>query len=429
MQIKHISLTDFRNYARIDVDIPRGPILLVGGNAQGKTSLLEAIYYLATFTSFQASHDRQLVNFHASPQPLAVAKIIASFFRSERSTPPTQGVDIVPPYPTQFSPGEHTLEVRLILQSNGFNNTPRLRKEILLDGIKCKASDAIGAFNAVLFLPHMLRVVEGPPEERRRYLNLLMVQVIPRYARTLTEYNRFLTQRNALLKQLAERQGDIQQLDYWDENLSILGAQLIHARIQTVQALENLASAIHMDISHGKEILRLSYQPSYEPLPDSPHQYQLPIETGIDRTKLTLENIQRGYLKALRNVRREEIARGVTTIGPHRDELRLLSNGIDLGIYGSRGQARTAVLSMKLAEVRWMKDQTGQWPVLLLDEVLAELDPMRRTDLLSLVTQSEQSLLTTTDLELFTPEFVQQSTLWLIHAGQLKEEKRGKHTP
>jgi DNA replication and repair protein RecF len=132
-----------------------------------------------------------------------------------------------------------------------------------------------------------------------------------------------------------------------------------------------------------------------------------------------LEKIQQGFQEALARVRGEEVARGVTTIGPHRDELRFLSNGIDLGTYGSRGQARTAVLSLKLAEVAWMKEKTGQWPVLLLDEVLAELDPERRADLLARLAESEQALLTTTDLDLFEPQFVAGTGQWTVSNGRL----------
>ena len=424
MLLTHISLTDFRNYARLDIEVPHGPIMLVGGNAQGKTSLLEAIYYLATFASFQASHDRQLVNFHANREPVAVAKIFARFNRTEeKTTTPnftsTTSTSLLPS-------GEHSLEVRLILQPNGFNSTPRLRKEILLNGSKRKVSETVGAFNAVLFLPHMLRVVEGPPEERRRYLNLVMVQVLPRYAQLLSEYNRSLTQRNALLKQLSERGGDTNQLDYWDDQLAALGAQLIHSRIHTIQSLELIASGIHNELSRGQEVLRLSYQPAFEPLKIAPNQYELPIDTALDRTGLGIETIQVRFKETLLQKRNVEIARGVTTIGPHRDELRLIGNGIDLGIYGSRGQARTAVLSLKLAEVSWMKEMTGQWPIVLLDEVLAELDPNRRGDLLFHLSQSEQTLLTTTDLDLFTPNFLESATLWYIQSGKLDTRNYGE---
>jgi DNA replication and repair protein RecF len=388
-------------------------VLLVGGNAQGKTSLLEAVYYLATFISFHASHERQLINMTAGREPLAVARIVADFHREPSS----------PNAPIPLGAGTHRLEVRLIQEINGLDNSPRLRKEILLDGVKRKVGEAMGAFNAVLFLPQMVNIVEGPPEERRRYLNLALSQVKPHYAAMHAEYHRVLTQRNALLKALAERTGNGQyaadQLEYWDEQLAQYGAQLIQARIQAVQELERLAARIHRDLTRSQEVLRLDYQPSYDPLPERQGQLALPLKDPVDRSSLPLEKIQRGYIEQLRRLRPEEIARGVTTIGPHRDELRLLSNRIDLGIYGSRGQNRTAVLSLKLAEVAWIKEKSSQWPVLLLDEVLAELDPERRADLLTRLLECEQSLLSTTDMDSFPPSFAQHATIWNIQGGRI----------
>lgn len=406
MYLTHLSLTNFRNFARLDVDFPEGVVLLVGANAQGKTSLLEAIYFLATFVSFQAGSDRELINFLAAREPLAVGRIVAEFCR-----PGSEAI--------QTRPALHRLEARIIQETQLSNGAPRLRKEILLDGIKLKAGEAVGQFNAVIFLPQTLRVIEGPPDERRRYLNLTLAQVIPHYAAHLANYHRVLSQRNALLKQISERGGDPTQLDYWDEQLVASGAFLIHARIQAVRDLERLATLRHHELTQGREILRLSYEPAFDPLPKPTKQIALPVDTPLDRTGIPLSKIQQGFLEALQRARGEETSRGVTTIGPHRDELRFLGNGVDLGTYGSRGQARTAVLALKLAEMNWIKEKTGQSPVLLLDEVLAELDTQRRADLLARVTQSEQALLTTTDLDLFPPEFVHRAVLWRVEAGRL----------
>ncbi len=410
MLLNHLSLTNFRNFARLDIDIPDGPVLLVGSNAQGKTSLLEAIYFLATFTSFHASHDRQLINFIVGKDNLAVARIVADF--SSSADGPAQKLS------TNHS-GMRRLEIRLIQETNGYPAQLRLRKEIILDGVKCKVGEAIGAFNAVLFLPQMMSIVEGSPDERRRYLNLAMGQVVPKFTSYLSEYTQAVSQRNALLKNIYERGGDPFQLDYWDENLAEFGARIIFDRIQTIRQLERLASRIHSELTRTAEILRLSYQPSYDPMPQPEGQFSLPIDTLLDRSSITLDDIRSGFLARLKQTRVEEISRGVTTIGPHRDELRFLANGVDLGVYGSRGQGRTAVLAIKLAEVAWMKEMTGEWPVLLLDEVLAELDPDRRFDLLERLMQSEQSLLTTTDLDLFDPFFVEKAKKWTIQGGRV----------
>ena len=407
MYLTHLSLTNFRNFARLDVDIPQGAVLLVGANAQGKTSLLEAVYYLATFSSFHAGHDRQLINFLAGRDALAVARIVADFQQDA------------------ISARTHRIEVRIIQEANGNTGETRLRKEVLLDGAKGKVAELIGYFNAVLFLPQSLRVIEGAPEERRRYLNMTLSQVVPRYADLLSEYNHALSQRNALLKQLGEFGGDAEQLVYWDELLAAAGAFLIHARIQAIQELEKMAIPIHSEITRDVEILRLAYEPAYDPLPQPQNQYRLPLDSAFDRASISLETIMQGFQESLLRLRSEEIARGMTTIGPHRDDLRFLSNSIDLGVYGSRGQTRTAMLALKLAEVAWMKTRSGQWPVLLLDEVLAELDQDRRSDLIERLAQGEQVMMTTTDLDLFPTELVQRATLWQIQAGRLQGVRSG----
>jgi DNA replication and repair protein RecF len=397
MYLTHLSLTHFRNFARLDIEVPRRTVLLVGRNAQGKTSLLEAVYFLAAFTSFQTHTDRQMVNFVEARQPLAVARLVAEYRRGSSA---------------------HKLELRLILEPTGVNGQ-RLRKEALLDGLKRPLAEVIGHFNAVLFVPQMSLIIEGGPDERRRYLNLALAQATPSYARALSEYAQAISQRNALLKQLGERNGDPEQLQYWDETISRTGAFIMLERIQALRELERLAARIHHRLTRSTEVLRLNYLPAYEPLPRPAGQFALPMSTSLDRSKLSLDEIREGFLQRLKQVRNEEINRGVTTIGPHRDELRFQANSLDLGDYGSRGQIRTALLAIKLAEVEWMRARTGQWPVILLDEVLAELDSQRRDDLLTHLGESEQTLLTTTDLALFNPEFVASATLWQVSDGEI----------
>ncbi|MEW6031023.1 MAG: DNA replication/repair protein RecF [Chloroflexota bacterium] len=399
MYLKRLSLTNFRNFTRLDIDIPRRSVLLVGDNAQGKTSILEAIYFLAALTSFQTNADRQMVNFLEARKSPAVARIVGEYVRGTRS---------------------HKLEVRLILDAVGVGNGQRLRKEILLDGVKKQASDAVGKFSAVVFVPQMSQIIEGGPDERRRYLNLALAQAVPAYAGVLSDYGKAIEQRNALLKALDERGGNSDQLEVWDEALARLGAQIIQWRIAAVQELEKQAARVHLELTHGAEVLRLAYEPAYDPLP----RIALKLDAPTDRSNIPLKDIERGFLDRLRGLRPEEISRGVTTIGPHRDELRFLANQIDLGDYGSRGQIRTALLSLKLAEVSWIKERTTQWPVILLDEVMAELDLQRRADLLKYLTQAEQSLLTATDLHMFTPEFVEDAKAWRVKAGAIQLEEK-----
>jgi DNA replication and repair protein RecF len=400
MHLTHLSLTQFRNFARLDFDVPGGTLLVVGGNAQGKTSILEAIYYLATLTSFHAESDRQLINLLEGRKKLAVARIVAEYGKGNR---------------------KHRLEIRIIKEKTR-NGVERSRKEVLLDGVKKRAREVIGHFNAVLFLPQMMQVIEGAPQDRRHYLNLALSQATPHYATNLSEYRKVLAQRNALLKQLNEQGGDKEQLSFWDERLAKRGAQLIYDRIHAIQELDLIAGRIHHEITRSGEVLRVDYKPAYDPLPTPKGQPAL-LDAPTDRSSVKLEKIRSGFSKRLATLRREEIARGMTTTGPHRDEIHFLSNGIDLGTYGSRGQVRTAMMTMKLAEMAWMQEKTGHWPVLLLDEVLAELDEDRRGDLLKRLARSEQALLTTTDLQLFDPTFVEDWHVWGLEGGVLKPIK------
>ncbi|MFL7814001.1 MAG: DNA replication/repair protein RecF [Anaerolineales bacterium] len=397
MFLTHLSLTDFRIFSRFDQDLTRNALILVGDNAQGKTTLLEAVYYLSALDSFQASNTVDLINFTALQKDLAVGRIVADFTRKD---------------------GDHHLEIRLIrdIASNGNQLT---RKEVLLDGTQRKINDVIGQFNAVMFLPHMLQILTGSPQERRRYLDMTISQVDHQYADTLSEYNKALMQRNALLKQLAERSNGGDQLSYWDEMLTRSGSYLMHSRILAVQELESQAASIHQELTRGTEILRMSYQPSYDPQPNPPGQIELPLDSSRDLSNISLEELRDGFREKTLARREEDIARGVTTLGPHRDDLRFLSNAVDLGNFGSRGQLRTTLLSIKLAEVNWLKDRNGEWPVLLLDEVLAELDDTRRQDLLERLSRTEQALLTTTDLDLFSEGFRKSSGLWKIDQGEL----------
>ncbi len=397
MYLTNLSLTNFRLFSRLDMEVPRRVLLLQGANAQGKTSLLEAIYFMATFTSFHAQSDRQLLNFLATRETLAVSRIIGTYQRGEK---------------------KHKLEVRLIQESNG-NGGARLRKETLLDGVKTPPNQLVGHFSAVIFLPQMTRIIEEGPDERRRYLNLAIAQGDPFFTQTLSEYNNALTQRNALLKMLSEKGGDTGQMDYWDGLIANRGARILRARIAAIRELDQIAAHIHDQLTGSKEVLRLIYQPSYDPLPKPTGQFALPIQTPVNRDNYSLDQIEQGFLQKLTSVRSEEIARGVTTIGPHRDEMRIQSNGIDLTDFGSRGQVRTALLSLKLAEVDWLKQRTAQWPVLLLDEIMAELDVQRRKFLIDYLSDAEQTIMTTTDLHLFPEHFVERCDKWMIENGSV----------
>ncbi len=405
MRVAHLSLTNFRNYTRLEADLPARPLILVGNNAQGKTSLLEAIYYLATASSPHATTDRQLIHWLAlrnDPRPFL--KIVAEVHTAREI---------------------RRVDIRVEVEEVGAAREQRLKKTVLINGLKRRAGDLHGAVNVVLFLPQDMALVEGSPGDRRRYLDTTLCQVDPVYALALGEYGKILSQRNALLKQLQERNGNGNgvELEFWDQELCRHGAMLIAARARALEEIERFAAAIHRELTEGAEHLRLAYQPAFDPLADDTPQIGLGLDVPITRSGVTPESIAQSLREKLEATRRQEIERGMTLIGPHRDDVRFLASGIDLGIYGSRGQGRTAVLSLKLAELAWMTGKVGEPPILLLDEVLAELDPQRRRDLLKRLGGVEQSVMTTTDLNLFEPEFVEKVEKWRVVSGTITKDE------
>jgi DNA replication and repair protein RecF len=278
----------------------------------------------------------------------------------------------------------------------------------------------------VLFLPQDVDLVGGGPSLRRRYLDAALSQVDAEYHAALSRLEDVLPQRNALLKQLGERGGDPDQLAFWDEELAAAGARITLRRQQATVELGQIADAIHRDLTGGRERLRLRYEPGFDPGRPTSGEFQIPLNLDVPWAAAPdwpLEEAQAAFRAQLALRRPEEIARGVTLVGPHRDELRFIADEVDLGIFGSRGQQRTAVLALKLAEAEWMRERLGEWPVLLLDEVMAELDAARRAYLLGRINGANQSLMTSTGLELYREEFCRRARLLRVVAGQISNIK------
>ncbi len=398
MRLEHLSLQNFRNYARLEVTLPDGSILLHGANAQGKTSLLEAIYYLATARSPYTATDRQLINWGAEQDVLPFAKV---------------GAQVV------LASGLYNrVEITLTFAPESVNGA-RLNKEIRVNGVARRVMDLIGQVNVVMFLPQDLVLVEGPPTERRRYLNVTLCQTDAVYCQALAQFEKVLGQRNALLKRIADGDAGPDELDFWDEQITASAGVIVAGRQRLLRELEIKARRVHADLSGGVEDLELRYQPGFLATPNNSGQLSFDVP-GLDLNRqISAAEIARQYSQRLAQTRGEEIARGMTLSGPQRDELRLLVNGRDLGLFGSRGQARTAVMALKLAELYWMRDILGEWPILLLDEVVAELDSDRRAYLLSRISGVSQALLTTTEPDIFTEDFLRKAARWQIHQGQI----------
>jgi DNA replication and repair protein RecF len=396
MHIEHLSLTNFRNYARLELSLPAtSPIVLHGANAQGKTSLLEAIYYLTTAKSPYTTTDRQLIHWRTETEFLPFARLSAEVTSRKSSLA--------------------RLEITLALEGEG----ARMRKVIKLNGVEKRVMDIVGLVNVVLFLPQDLTLVEGAPSDRRRFMDNTLGQIDAEYLQALDTYERVLPQRNALLRRIGERQADPKELGYWDDQVVAAGSIIIAGRQRFLRELEINAQRAHLDLTGRKEMLTLRYQPSFAPTFEGNGQLSFSM-LGLDlHRELTPDQIAPQFAARLKAELRESTDRGATLSGPHRDELRLFINERDCGLYGSRGQARTAVMAMKLSELEWMRSKMGENPILLLDEVVAELDAERRAYLLSRIDGKTQTLMTTTELDIFTQEFLGRAAIWHVTEGQI----------
>ena len=398
MHVEHLSLTNFRNYARLELSLPaQQATVLYGANAQGKTSLLEAIYYLAGARSPYTVSDRQLIHWRTENDPMPYARISAEIHSRKNNL--------------------SRLEITLMLEPGSDNN--RLRKIIRLNGVDKRVMDIVGLLNVVLFLPQDLALVEGAPSDRRRFMDYTLGQVDSAYLQALETYERMLPQRNALLRRIADRQAAPGELAYWDEQLVEAGSIIIAGRQRFLRELELSAQRAHLDLTGRQEQLTLRYQPSFAPTVHG--DGQMSFETlGFDlHRELSPDQIAPQFADRLQAELRDSIDRGVTLSGPHRDELRLMINDRDCGLYGSRGQARTTVMAIKLAEVEWIRNHIGEQPILLLDEVVAELDAKRRAYLLERIENGTQTLVTTTELDIFTEAFLSRAVIWRVHEGQI----------
>jgi len=403
VRLVRLSLTNFRNFARLTLDFPKPITLLQGGNAQGKTNLLEAIYYLATSRSPRASADREVVNWLAFEEPLPFARLVADVVRGGSPV---------------------RLEITLVQQANQGGNAPRFSKQVRINGVNKRALDLVGCLPVVLFLPRDIRLVTGSPAGRRRYLNVTLCQIDAAYCRALAQYERVLTQRNALLRELRERGSERgeEQLRFWDERLVTLGSLLTARRAALVEALDEEARRQHRELSAGRERLRLRYVSGItERLPLAGQQLALKLEGAMEPPTVDTDRIAALFQERLRAMRSREIAAGMSLLGPHRDDVHFLIEGRDLRAYGSRGQQRTAALALKLAEVTVMSRELGEPPLLLLDDVMSELDDARRRALLALLTSVPQAIVTATDWEDFSPAFRAQARQLRVVEGRIEE--------
>ncbi len=379
MHVTRLRLTHFRNYERLEFDPERGANLLVGGNAQGKTNVLEALTLLSTSKSPRAGRDAELISFR---QPMSLASVDVV---REMSNDLTLEVALGPPE-GPAPPGAITKTVRI--------NTVRHQRSV----------DLLGELQVVGFWPDDVEVVRGEPSGRRRFLNTALCQISPQYCFHLAQYRRVLEQRNRLLKAIRARGGydPGDSLSVWNEQLTHYGGRIIVRRDRFIRDLEERARAVHLDLTGGLETLGTAYLPSV-PLNDA----------------ATPEAVEEAFRARLAALRGEEAARGVTLAGPHRDDMAFTLGDADARTYGSLGQQRSVALSLRIAEVRLMEEDAGEPCIILMDEIMGELDEDRAHRLVDLVMEGRQSFITSTTTRRFPFPFLENAAIWEVRSGTL----------
>jgi DNA replication and repair protein RecF len=370
MYIEQLSLKNYRNYEALDIAFENKVNVILGENAQGKTNVMESIYVLALAKSHRTSNDKELITWDKE-----YAKIEGRVKKQYGSVP-----------------------LQLIISKKGkkakFNHIEQQ-----------KLSQYIGNMNVVMFAPEDLNLVKGSPQVRRRFIDMEIGQVSPIYLHDMGQYQKVLQQRNHYLKALqAKKQTDMTMLDIYTEQFIKLAVKIIQKRFEFVHLLENWAIPIHKGISRGKEILKLDYKPSVNVL------------EGQELSKM-IEVFEEKYF----HVKQKEIDRGITLFGPHRDDLLFFVNDRDVQTFGSQGQQRTTALSVKLAEIELIRSEINEYPILLLDDVLSELDDYRQSHLLNTIQGKVQTFVTTTSVEGIDHQTLKEAATFIVETGKMKQ--------
>ena len=372
MKLQRLTLDNYRNYCHLELETNHRVNLFIGPNAQGKTNLLESIHVLALTKSHRTVREKELIRWEAESAHLH-AQVEKKY-------------------------GEIRLDLQLSSQG----------KKAKLNGLEQKKlSSYVGSFNVVMFAPEDLEIVKGSPAVRRRFLDMEIAQVQPAYLHHLLQYQKTLAQRNQFLKQALSRPGSLNDtmLEVWNEQLAEHGSKIIKKRESFIDKLQLWAERTHAGITNGKERLRIRYVPS------------VGAEDGGTQDETML--FERFMVK-LSHVKEQEFKRGATLVGPHRDDLVFFINDKPVQTYGSQGQQRTTALSLKLAEIELMNQETGEYPVLLLDDVLSELDPYRQTQLIETFQSKVQTFVTSTGIESVHLDRLQDVCIYDVLEGRVQ---------
>jgi len=334
MKVNSLEIQNFRNIENIKIEPCDTVNIIYGENAQGKTNLLEALWLFTGCRSFRGSKEKEMILFDENLVSKDFSKLSMTFSEEKR---------------------EHTAEILL-----------SEKKKVILDGVENNSSSIFfGEFLGIIFAPQHLNLVKGGPSERRKFINQALCQLRPKYSNVLTDFNKILEQRNALLKDVSHHSELLPTLDIWDEKLAQYSAIIITQRLRYLRELEPFLTDIYSGISSGKEKIGISY------------------DSVITVKNDDVEELKEEILKALRNSRKEDILSGSTSIGPHRDDILITLDGLPVKSFGSQGQQRSCALSLKLSEAAVIKKITGKQPIAFLDDVMSELDSSRQDYILN----------------------------------------------
>ena len=389
--ISRLSLTNFRNLVELELDLPIGVSVFYGANAQGKTTLLEAIYLLAIARSYRAENEREVVNFQAAAEG-GQALVGGIVEKDGERLAVYVGYQSVP-HRTDPQSAER------VTGTKGYT----VRKEIRVSRVRRTATELVGMVNSVLFTADDIQLVFGPPAGRRRYLDILISQADNQYLKGLQRYQRVVQQRNQLLRLVRDGRARADELEFWDGELVREGAWLTWKRHEAMKTLYSWCAQRHRDLSGTDEEFWLEYRPSVPVAEDS-------------------NAVEKNFRDSLAAAQAKERATAVTAAGPHRDDFSLLIDGVDMGTFASRGQARTIALTLRLAEAAYLSAVRHEAPIILLDDVLSEMDASRRLRVMEQVTQYQQVLITTTDLEPVRDFFGPAASYFRVGEGRVYRE-------
>ena len=381
MNVDKIKLIHFRNFSEISLNFHDSLNIFIGDNAQGKTNIIESIYTLLRGSSYRTNDECNLINWNETQSYLL----------------------------GEIDKEKEHYQISILLQNIDKLDliTKRIKKIIKVNKKYQRRAWLKEKFYPVIFTPEDLQIIKSTPSVRRKFLDEIIINLTPLYEQHLKNYNRVLYQRNVLLKTERDKNNMDKHLSIWDQKIVELGTLIIWQRIKTIEQINKKVKDIHQALTRNKENLKLKYNSN--------------ILTSFTEDK---EEIERIFQERLYNNREKDYRLKMTTVGPHRDDYSIISNSVNLGIYGSQGQQRTAVLALKITELEMIKEKDQEYPPLLLDDVLSELDSYRRLFLIQLIKERPlQTFITSIDLhDLLQYDFIKHSKIFGVKNGIVEEQ-------